>query len=113
MDNSSRNIVKFIAALTGAALLIMAARYYAMSQEVTPPPVAPETAATAAVPAAEMDADITAETGDPAANPDEDIVEEDAELKMGEPSVNLETGGPPEPYNPAPAPEAVPMPNGQ
>ena len=111
MDNSSRNIVKFIVTITVAAIIIMAARYYAMSQEVTPPPVAQEKAPDAALPPAEVDAGITAETGEVTENPDEDIIEEDAELQMGEPSVNLETGGPPEAY--VPAPEAAPMPNGQ
>jgi hypothetical protein len=41
MDNSSRNIVKFIVTITAAAMVIMAARFYAESQK-EPMPTAPK-----------------------------------------------------------------------
>ena len=91
MDNSSRNIVKFIAALTFAALLIMAARNYAESQNTEKPTEVAEKAATPAT--------LPAKIGEEAiTDPDpqdqaEEIVEEDAEISMGEPSINLEQGG--------------------
>lgn len=44
MDNGSRNIVKFIATITLAALLIMGVRYYAESQKQPMPSVAEEPA---------------------------------------------------------------------
>lgn len=98
MDNSSRNIVKFIGAITFAALLIMAARFYAKSQEEPMPAVAEEASKTEAAPV-EVTDDPLAETAEDGSNgtdpqnPDEVIVEEDAELVMGEPSMNLENGG--------------------
>jgi hypothetical protein len=96
MDNSSRNIVKFIAAITFAALLMMAARYYADSQKVQAPAEVAEKAS-AKEEVSESDTNVESEGAE--ANPDdpksedEQIVEEDAELIMGEPSVNLEQGG--------------------
>lgn len=42
MDSASRNIVKFIATITVAALLILAARFYAESQKQPMPSVAEE-----------------------------------------------------------------------
>jgi hypothetical protein len=100
MDNSSRNIVKFIVTITVAALLIMGARYYAQSQK----PAKPEEVAEKAVAPKTVPAE-TVETGafpDPEAgqqDPGGQIIEEDAELIMGEPSMNLEQGGTP-PYTP-------------
>lgn len=94
MDNSSRNIVKFIATITIVALVIMAARYYAESQKDVAPPEAVETAATP-VPE-KSEAPVEANDDDPDAdlrNPTGKIVEEDAQIVMGEPSVNLELGG--------------------
>jgi hypothetical protein len=110
MDNSSRNIVKFIATITVAALLIMAARFYAQSQEEPMPAVAEEAAKAETLPVETTD-DPLAEPADDGAdpeNPSEQIVEEDAELIMGEPSVNLENGGATVylPQNPPPAEEA-------
>ncbi len=98
MDNSSRNIVKFIGAITFAALLIMAARFYADSQKVEAPPEVAEKAVAKEpdpVKAEEPEADDT-ETdadADELQNADGQIIEEDAQLIMGEPSLNLEQGG--------------------
>ncbi len=47
MDNSSRNIVNFIATITVAALILMAANYFAQTQG-TPAPVAEAAPAVAA-----------------------------------------------------------------
>ena len=98
MDNSSRNIVKFIAAITFVVLLVMAARFYARSQEELMPAVAEEASKTEKAPV-EVTDDPMAETAEDGSNgtdpqdPDEELVEEDAELIMGEPSMNLENGG--------------------
>jgi hypothetical protein len=96
MDNSSRNIVKFIGAITFAALLIMAARYYADSQKVeAPPEVAEEVVAKEPDPveADDAEADGAETNSDDPQNADEQVLEEDAQLIMGEPSLNLEQGG--------------------
>lgn len=96
MDNSSRNIVKFIGAITFAALLIMAARYYADSQKVeAPAEVAEEVVAKEPDPveSEEAEADDAETNPDDPQNPDGEIIEEDAQLIMGEPSLNLEQGG--------------------
>jgi hypothetical protein len=96
MDNSSRNIVKFIGAITFAALLIMAARYYADSQNVeAPAEVAEEVVAKDPDPVGsdEAQADDAETNTDDTENPDGEIIEEDAQLIMGEPSMNLEQGG--------------------
>lgn len=99
MDNSSRNIVKFIGTITFAALLIMAARYYAQSQEEPMPAVAEEaaeaetTSAATEDPLADTEEDGSEKSETDPDNPDEELVEEEAELVMGEPSMNLETGG--------------------
>ena len=45
MDNSSRTVVKFIATITAAALLFMAARFYADAQKGPQLPAPSETAA--------------------------------------------------------------------
>lgn len=114
MDNSSRNIVKFIATITVAALLIMGARFYAQSQEEPMPAVAEDAAETK--PAAEEPTDdALAEADEDGAeksetdpqNPDEELVEEEAELVMGEPSMNLENGGGATIYLPETPPPAV------
>lgn len=116
MDNSSRNIVKFIATITAAALLIMGARFYAQSQMESKPEVAEEVTTAEATPV-EVTDDPLAETEDavnPEAdpqNPEEEIIEEDAELIMGEPSMNLEDGGTTIylPQTPPPADTAAPV----
>lgn len=96
MDNSSRNIVKFIATITVAALIIMGARYYAESQKRPMPGIAEketsegETPPAGALPEEELDE----KAADPE-NPEDELIEEDAELIMGEPSMNLEQGGTP------------------
>jgi hypothetical protein len=99
MDNSSRNIVKFIGAITFAALLIMAARYYADSQNVEAPAEVAEVAEEVVakdpepVESEEAQADDAETNTDDTENPDGEIIEEDAQLIMGEPSLNLEQGG--------------------
>jgi hypothetical protein len=96
MDNSSRNIVKFIGAITFAALLIMAARYYSDSQKVeAPAEVTEEVVAKEPDPVEteEAEADDAETNTDDTENPDGEIIEEDAQLIMGEPSLNLEQGG--------------------
>jgi hypothetical protein len=108
MDESSRKIVKFIALVTVAILAVMAARYYAKSQQVTPPSPAAEEKEVVPGPTAEELAAPPVEE-----EPGEEVVEEDAEIKMGEPSVKLETGGVPEYAPPAgeaarPTPEPSP-----
>jgi hypothetical protein len=108
MDNSSRNIIKFIATITVAALVIMAARYYAESQKVAAPGEVEDTTAKPAPATAGAPVEESAE--DPATdpeNPDGEIIEEDVQLIMGEPSMNIEQGGssyyPPQPQT---APQA-------
>jgi hypothetical protein len=110
MDNSSRNIVKFIIAITGAALLIMGARFYAESQKVAPPPEVVEKPAVPEVVAEEPVDDAVLNPDDDAQNPANQVIEEDAELIMGEPSMNLEQGGtqtyaPPAQSEPLPEPQ--------
>ncbi len=111
MDNSSRNIVKFIAAITGAALLMMGARYYAESQKAPKPPEVAEKAATPEAPPAGITDEVVANPETDAQNPAEDVIEEDAEITMGEPSMNLEQGGTPAYAQPAQSePSAEPQP---
>lgn len=90
MDKSSRNIVAFIATITVAALLIMAARSYADSQKTARPA---EVAEKSKAPAVDANQDALAEPETDPQNPEELVVEEDAEIIMGEPSMNLEQGG--------------------
>jgi hypothetical protein len=91
MDNSSRNIIKFIATLTIAALLIMAARYYAMSQDAEPQPAA--TADKAApkpeVVGEEVPQDETSAADDEISDADTEIVIEELEPINGEPSASV------------------------
>lgn len=102
MDTNSRNIVKFIATITVAALLIMAARYYAMSGPVEEPPVAAEVAMPKPSP-------VEPPVAEEEPVEESEVTEEDVEIRMGEPSVNIaqesanyqELAPPPEP-----APEA-------
>jgi len=105
MDNNSRNVVKFIAALTFVALLIMAVRNFAESQNTEKPADVAETAAIKET----LPTDVpnsAVETPDPdPQNSADDVSEEDAEITMGEPSINLEQGSPQESYDPPP-PEA-------
>lgn len=91
MDNSSRNIVKFIATLTIAALLVMAARYYAMSQDAEPQPVA---TAEKAAPKPEVAGEEVAQgeanaTDDEISDADTEIVIEELEPITGEPSASV------------------------
>jgi hypothetical protein len=110
MDNSSRNIVKFIAAITGAALLIMGARFYAESQKVAPPVEVAEKAPTPKVVPEETADEAILNADNDAQDSDNPVIEEDAELIMGEPSMNLEQGGTPS-Y--APPAESEPLPGPQ
>ncbi|MGH8338029.1 MAG: hypothetical protein ACRETL_14675, partial [Gammaproteobacteria bacterium] len=82
MDTNSRNIVKFIATVTVAALLIMAARYYSMSGPVEAPPVAAEIAMPKPSP-------VETPVADEEPVEESEVTEEDVEIKMGEPSVNI------------------------
>ena len=107
MDNSSRNIVAFIATITVAALLIMAARNYAESQKTEKPTEVAETAAKPETPAVDASDEALANPETDPQNPDQEIVEEDAEIIMGEPSMNLEQGGN-ETYAPPPAQSETP-----
>lgn len=84
MDNSSRNIVKFIATITVVALLVMAARYYAMSREIEAPPVVEEAVLPKPAP---VETDLAGT--EPEETDEPEVIEEDVEIKMGEPSVNI------------------------
>lgn len=64
MDESSRYIVKFIAAGTGAILLLMAAYFYGQKPEAIPMPVPPVEASEPAVGVPEPQAVIPAEEDD-------------------------------------------------
>ena len=91
MDNSSRNIVKFIATLTIAALLIMAARYYAMSQQAGPQPVATVEKALPEIEAAEEDVaeDETSAADEEIRDSDTEVIIEELEPITGEPSAGV------------------------
>ena len=111
MDNSSRNIIKFIVAITGAALLIMGARFYADSQKVAPPVEVAEKTATPKVVVEEPAEETILNPDDDTQNSATEVIEEDAELIMGEPSMNLEMGGASAdapPVQSAPSPEPQP-----
>lgn len=106
MDKSSRNIVIFIATITFAALLIMAARYYAEAQKQPAPPTVEEAKQEKVEPATEL-------TEDPALEGEEledgeALPEEEDFPAMGEPTVNLEQEN--SPTSDAPAPQPAPMP---
>ena len=110
MDNSSRNIVKFVAVITASALLIMAARFYAESQKEPMPGTANEAVSKPADPESEAGSEPLPEAGEPDGTKPE-VIEEDAELKMGEPSVNLDQDRTPqEEPAPLPAPAETPQP---
>lgn len=92
MDKNSQNVVKFIATITLAALLIMAARFYAESQK-EPMPSAP------AEPVAQpVKIDATPQAKQPPQTPAQDdqsaIAEEQIPAITGEPSVNIEPSEP-------------------
>jgi len=59
-------------------------------------------------PPADANAEALANPESDMQNPDEEIVEEDAEIIMGEPSVNLEQGGN-DTYAPPPGPTEQPV----
>ena len=106
MDNSSRNIVKFVAVITASALLIMAARFYAESQKEPMPGAASEAASEPADPESEAGSEPLPGAGE-LDGTEPEIIEEDAELKMGDPSVNLDQDRAP---LEEPAPLSVPAP---
>jgi hypothetical protein len=108
MDKSSRNIIAFIATITVAALLIMAARNYADSQKTEKPADVAEKVVKPETKPADANAEALANPESDMQNPDEEIVEEDAEIIMGEPSVNLEQGGN-DTYAPPPGPTEQPV----
>ncbi len=95
MDKNSQNVVKFIATITLAALLIMAARFYAEAQK-EPMPSAPAEPVTQpvkidATPQAKQPPQTPAQNGQPA------IAEEQIPAITGEPSVNIESSEPAQP----------------
>jgi hypothetical protein len=90
MDNSSRNIVIFIATITFAALLLMAARYYADGQKEAAPPTVEEVKTEKTDAATEpTDEEQAALDGEQSEDP-ENVPEEEDYPMMGEPTVNLE-----------------------
>lgn len=103
MDNSSRNIVIFIATITFAALLIMAARFYAEAQKQPAPPTVEEAKQDKTEPPAEQ-------TDDPALEGEEleegeELPEEEDFPAMGEPTINLEQENGPASDAAAPQPQ--------
>jgi hypothetical protein len=96
MDNSSRNIVSFIATITIAALVLMGAHFYAQSGEEAP--VAEEKAVTQAlpqnaVPASESDlaeAALDEVEDDDVVIREAEVVIEQAEGITGEPSATVQ-----------------------
>ncbi len=110
MDDSSRNIIKFIATITVAALVIMAARYYAESQKVAAPTEVEDTSSSPAPETGEapVEQSVKDSSADPQ-SPHGEIIEEDVQLIMGEPSMNIEQSG--SSYSapqPAPQPQVEP-----
>ncbi len=106
MDNSSRNIVIFIATITISALILMAAYQY---RDVLTKPQAAPVPQTQAVPLAPVD--------QAALDPDslgeaEELPEEDGFPMMGEPTVNIDQSSNAAQYNAAaqaPEPQADPL----
>ncbi len=95
MDKNSQNVVKFIATITVAALLIMAARFYAESQKERMPSAPAEPVAQPvridATPQAEQPPQTPVQNGQPA------IAEEQIPAITGEPSVDIESNEPTQP----------------
>ncbi len=71
MDESSRFIVKFIAAGTGAILLLMAAYFYVVEPEAKPMPVPPVDVSEPAADATDPQAEIPEEKDDQSFNDDD------------------------------------------
>ncbi|HEV7233318.1 MAG TPA: hypothetical protein VGN36_03660 [Sphingorhabdus sp.] len=92
MDNSSRNIVQFIATVTMAALVLMAANYYAQSQEAKPDSVDPMQSAVVAedIPEEEMPSDENSAEDDEIRASDTEVVVEDPEGISGNPSAVIQ-----------------------
>jgi hypothetical protein len=95
MDNGSRNIVKFIATITLAALLIMGVRYYAESQKQPMPSVAEE----AVAPEKKSDSPPAPQPTTTPAPIENSEFQNDEEIPAitGEPSVDIAPGGQSEP----------------
>lgn len=92
MDNSSSNIVKFIATITVAVLLLMAASYYAQSQKAPAQPAIVEKADPVKVDTVEPDPALSIdENSSEAEDPDEEI-----EPINGQPSADIPVGGTPD-----------------
>ena len=95
MDKNSQNVVKFIATITLATLLIMAARFYAESQK-EPMPSVPAEPVTQPV-----KIDATPQAEQPPQTPVQDdqsaIAEEEIPAITGEPSVKIESSEPAQP----------------
>ena len=108
MDNSSRNTVIFIATITFAALLIMAARYYAEAQKQPAPPTVEEAKQEKVDPATELTEDPVLDSEE--LEEGEELPEEEDFPAMGEPTVNLEQESGPASDAPAPQPQQQPMP---
>lgn len=107
MDKSSRNIVTFIATITAAALLIMAARYYAQSNQTEPVPAAEAAPKPVVSPSTGLAVDdLTGETDKGGESEEPEVIEEDYEIEMGRPSVEI---GQPSQANPD-APSVPPPP---
>ena len=64
MDDSSRNILKFIAAGTSAILLLMAAYFYGLAPQPKPMPSPPAEVTTPAEPIAESQIGVTQDAED-------------------------------------------------
>jgi hypothetical protein len=91
LDKNSRNVVKFIATITLAALLIMAARFYAESQ-MEPMPSAPADPVAQPV---KIDATPKAKQAPQApVQNDQSQNAEEIPAITGEPSVNIEPSEP-------------------
>lgn len=113
MDDSSKNIVKFVAALTGAILLLMAAWYFAKARENSDAAAAAATEASALAKEAKEKADkaeqVAAEAAEAAAaeenaNAESEAIEEEIPMITGSPTADMLNGPSPEPAQ-ASAPE--------
>ncbi len=113
MDDSSKNIVKFVAALTGAILLLMAAWYFAKARENSEAAAAAATEASALAKEAKEKAykaeQAAAEAAEAAAaeenaNAESEEIEEEIPMITGSPTADM-LKGPSEQPEGAPDPE--------
>lgn len=98
MDNGSRNIVTFIATITGAILLFMGAQFWAQSPELSAEPNMPKEVGKqpSQISATEPELAETEEPSDPLASdefaePDENVDLEAPDRITGEPSLKIES----------------------